>query len=407
MGLSKEKKSVDASYQKRLVARLQRVHQRHSGDILPLANYLDESLGAFPTDVEKALNQALIPYSSNYTFEQVTKRRAVKDTSFLADEHPNDFDWRFDLETVNYLVKRVGRNFNSNERVALFGVKTILPALVEGGVNTVLYERSTSLIQDFYQQGYASSVIQHDLLKPIYDGRTTYDLVVADPPWYLDFYEAYLDRGSELLEIGGEFWLSVLPSLTRPSASSDRRAILGIATQRGFQLMRKIPRVLIYKTPAFERHVLSINEVKWDNWRSGDLWIFKKVKDTLIAPQHALHLNQAAWTEYRIGYKKIQLRKESDDRQGYFNYWPTNPDGKFFHSVSRRATERNQITIWTSDNIAFTVVSVHKLIPFLDFLQSGYSLSETINRVFSVQSLAQAEQHKIVALLKELDISTE
>ena len=399
--------SDDPSYQKRLIIRLRKVQRRFPTKLLSLSEYIQESLGAFPTDVGQALDKALIPYYTNTvsdTLSHSARRQSSGSTTFLADEHPNDFDWRFTFDTINDLVKCVEHSSAFNKRVALFGIKTLLPALIGHGAKTVLYERSPSLIQDFHQNGYSDSVIQHDLLTPLYNGRSTHELVIADPPWYLDFYEAYLDRGAELLITGGEFWLSVLPALTRPSALRDRRAIGLFATQRGFQLIKKIPGLLTYKTPAFERQSLAANGVNLDDWRLGDLWVFRKMTDTLIAPQHPILLDQVAWIEYRIGNKKLQVRKVFDN--GYFDYWPTHTEGKFFHSVSRRATERDRITIWTSDNIAFTAYSVQKLIPFLHSLQSGYSLSETSKLIFSTQTLSLAEKHKIVALLVELELFT-
>lgn len=370
-----------------------------------LSEYIQESLGAYPTDVEQALNKALIPYLTSPASEILSHsppRQSAGSTTFLADEHPNDFDWRFTFDTINDLVKCVKHYSTSSKRVALFGIKTLLPALIGHGAKAVLYERSPSLIQDFCQNGYSDSVIQHDLLTPLYNSQLTHELVIADPPWYLDYYEAYLDRGAELLIKGGEFWLSVLPALTRPSALTDRRAIGLFATQRGFQLIKKMPGLLAYKTPVFERQSLAVKGVKLDDWRLGDLWMFRKMTDTLIAPQHLLLLDQVVWVEYRIGNKKLQVRKTFDDE--HFDYWPTHTEGKFFHSVSRRATERDRITIWTSDNIAFTAFSVKKLIPFLDSLQSGYSLSETSKLIFSTQTLSLTEKHKIVSLLVELDL---
>lgn len=408
MVLTGIQETSDVSYQKRLMRRLQKVHRRSLGKQLSLADYIRESLGAFPIDIERALNNANIPYVTNNVgnlSDPSPHPQLVEGTTFLPDEHPNDFDWRFTSHTINGLAKRVRRYSASNKSVALFSVKTLLPALISYGVKTVLYERSLSLVQDFHKNGYAASVIQQDLLHPLPGNRPTYELVIADPPWYLDYYEAYLDRGAELLATGGECWLSVLPALTRPSASSDRRAIRLMAAQRGFELVKKVPRLLAYQTPAFERQALATNDVHLDIWRLGDLWIFRKMNDTLIAPQHPLLLDQAAWTEYRIGNKKIQVRKALE--AGYFDYWPTQAEGKYFHSVSRRATERNRITIWTSDNIAFTAIASQKVSPFLHYLQSGHSLSETSKLIFSTQTLTQTEKHKIVTLLMELDLFVE
>lgn len=399
----------EEAYRRELLRHVRKVASRLSPRPAPLLQYVRKSLGAYPSDVKQALDAQSIAYDPEPTNAHAGTELAPMRTevdNLLADEHPNDYDWRFSDETVQRLVQKLARYRFKENGVALFGVKTLLTKLIQRGIPAHLFERSASLVNDLKKAGFTSHVTQHDLLHPLNHSGAPFNLVIADPPWYMDHYEAYLNRSVELLGNGGELWLSVLPPLTRPSARQDRRDIQALAVERGFVLRKKSIGWLGYKTPHFESKALTVSRMNLGTWRLGELWIFQTEKPCFSSVGESLPSPTATWLEFRILNKKVHVREELEVTGLPFDYWPTSAAGKVFPSVSRRTSIREQITVWTSDNVAFSLSSSDKLVPFLRWLESSLSLAQTLGLIRASPALSEPEKTKMIALLHDLELVT-
>lgn len=357
-----------------------------------LCEIIKDARGAYPNDVKEILNILIenkkITFSNKYynskhsivatnatelpDVEKSDLNYIDKLTSNLSKPHPADYDWRFTNETIYKLIDELKDHGNSKIDLALFGVTTLFPVLREycKKIDVDLYNKSQSLISDLKHMGYNDGLYHQDLFKPINNNKR-YDIIIADPPWYNDFYKAFIYQSSEVLKSGGVLFLSVLPELTRPDAKKDRALIKKFCEINGLAEIEIKSNFLTYESPVFERNALKNSGIDCADWRKGDLIIYKNVgcgsKEMTVSPPE----DEPLWNEYIVNEVKLKILSELDANDE-FNF--ENVDNTpVLSSVSRRSNLRKRINFWTSDNVALNVKKLKVLHSFFNYLKAGNS----------------------------------
>jgi len=375
---------------------------------LLLYYFLTKSKGAYPVDVVATLERLGIPFLEDEQAHRITKLTAAikrpktgRVSSIFADPHPADYDWRFASDSIAVLADRLFTAAKAKP-IALLGTKTLFPYLYDKGAKTTLFNKSAALLGDLRQAGYGTGLVECNLCHPLTEGENAYQVAFADPPWYLDYYQAFLQRASELLMPNGTLYLSVLPVLTRPDASVDRAQILHLAATLGLELIAEEDAALFYETPLFEQQALSAQGLYCNNWRSGDLWVFQKARQPLTETTVAGRIVEPEWREYRIGSRRIKVNTQPSNEGKVFSYRSADPEGSVFTQVSRRSPFRNLIDVWSSDNQAYTVTRSSVLDYYLNELEANDSLEHVSELIRKNHSVSQVERVELIALLQEL-----
>ncbi len=418
---------ADTIYMQRLTRHLLRLISRGP---LSFSELVRLGGGAYPTEVHKVLHSLITGGEVNaingvYFLCEPMERRLVdikiseqelaglaktdparvvsrSASPTFADPHPADYDWRYTSASLAELSRRLGPLIEDGVKIALFGCPTLFPRLVKAGAQVVLFDRSQSLLADLQAMGLKEGLIGHDLFDPIRDASRDYAVVVADPPWYPDFYRAFILRSTELLRDEGLLLLSVLPWLTRPSAIEDRAEMLGFAAQAGFDLVEVAPNALTYESPKFERIALAKQGLDCIDWRAGDLFVFHRVNKPIPGIAAARPKDEQEWDEYRLGRRRVKLRRRSEADGARFVLRLVAEDSPIFGEVSRRAPSRGLIDLWTSDNVAYSVDGLELLRHALKRLEGGESPSSIGEDFTSQYSLSVDEIRALVNLLREL-----
>jgi hypothetical protein len=370
-----------------------------------LFQIIEQSKGAYPVDVVSTLNALGICYREDDKAYRINAANADRITcavqdSLFADPHPADYDWRFNKQSIWMLTKKLLSTAQGG-RIALLGTKTLFAPLYDQGAEVTLFNKSNSILNDLRAAGYLNGLVECDLSLPLAAGNGSYQVVLADPPWYVDYYGAFLRRAADLLCVGGTVYLSVLPVLTRPGAEEDRVAILEMATALGLQLVQQDAGGLSYETPGFEHQALLACGLYCGDWRRGDLWIFRKQYEGGVNLTDGLIIGEPNWIEYRIGSKRIKLRLADVLEAARFTYNAVDPKGAVMTHVSRRSPFRNKIDVWSSDNHAYTVTRISVLQECLGQLEADRSFSEVVAALVAHQNLDQEERRDLIALLTE------
>lgn len=321
-------------------------------------------------------------------------------TRHYSDPHPADYDWRYSSSALAELFARLAPLLERGERVALLGAVTLFPVLAAHSKDVVLFDRSTSALTDLRAMGFEKGLIRHDLFDPIPGLSERYAAVVGDPPWYPDFHRAFVLRASELLREDGLLLLSVLPWLTRPSAVIDRFDILQFAARAGFDLAELEPGILRYQSPKFERAALSSKGIHCGEWRTGDLYVFRRVGEAEPGLFVTRPPDEPEWDEYRLGARKVKLRRRTESKSG-FAVWPASDNGAVLEEVSRRSGVRTRIDLWTSDNRAYAIRGRGILHQALRSLEAG-GFPTAIVAGLPADLLSREEASTLVQLLREL-----
>ena len=229
--------------------------------------------GAFPTIVKESL-QVL----GNY------RRRIIRtshDIELPADPAPwehDDFDiieseWYFDVPSVDRILSLFPAGAKS---IVCLGVPTLAEKAGAGEREVTLVDRSPSLRNkslEFWQPGGQRNVnvVQYDLNeKPYHGAEATADVVVMDPPWYIEHYTAWLSTAVHAVRRGGLIAVALPQLLTKRRASAERDQLHSMLKDVG--RVRIVDDALSYVTPSFERTVLGAEGLgHLDRWRRGDL----------------------------------------------------------------------------------------------------------------------------------------
>jgi hypothetical protein len=320
--------------------------------------------------------------------------------SLLPEPHPLDYDWRFTKSGLSVLEAAISRL--GVERLAMLGAPSLYLHLWRKGKGARLYDKNPDLIERLRTEGLRDLVccdlFDHSTF------REEFDLVVADPPWYLDYYSVFIEAARSLTTVGGFMLLSVLPKLTRPSAITDREEILKIAQAMGFDLLEQHHAVLSYSSPPFEVAAL-IAEGLWNgDWRLGDLFVFVK-SSRLPKPLPTIKGEpNLDWAYFTIGRTSVRVKKVTG-RAGPFQFAPASVTGDLrLHSVSRRSPARATIDVWNSRNLALKVSRPEYLIRVLCLNEDGIGLQDAVKRVAADNALDDASRVKlaeVVTLLSE------
>ena len=320
---------------------------------------LAESMeGAWPPETLAALKSLLTKGQiSRGRFDSIVSSTVVADSEQagwrgfpLPEPHPLNYDWRFSASTITALVERIERAEQSS--IALLGVPSLYRPLKESGRTVWLYDVNTGLNSGMSAEEASCFVCGN--LQDATETRRLFDVAVADPPWYLEHYAAFFERMQDLLVPGGQALVSVLPTLTRPSAAADQREIVAIARGMGFDLDEVIRGTLGYDTPPFEAAALRSEGLVLPHWRKADLYSFRRARHVdrpSSAPFEPLEISERAkWTTFVFAGCSIAV-KEIPSGGAEFTFHSCSSGGSAtLQSVSRRSEARLKANLWSSKN---------------------------------------------------------
>jgi hypothetical protein len=366
--------------------------------------------GAFPTDVVTCLKAMC---DSNYIFFDGSRYQRIVaigtedggqgspavSVASLPEAHPLDFDWRFTTEGRGNLVSQICRHTTEDSKLALLGTPTIFQELARLRPRTYLFDRNPALKVVFSSSQPDDSILTCDLRNPLEMDVRDFDFVFADPPWYPDYYEAFIDRAKELLRLDGTLFVSVLPWLTRPGASVDRTFVVQHAFDRGFDISAVVPGILRYESPRFEKAALETAGIEVSNWRRGDLFVFRNVGELIPEPR-ASDIDESSWHRFVLGTVQVLVIEGSG--VGEFEFSAVAPDGPVLPSVSRRSSLRRQIHIWTSGNLAYATTRPEVVRYCLERLQRVQSLTDVLATASRELRLTDSEVGRLSILFGEL-----
>jgi hypothetical protein len=377
---------------------------------------MQEMEGAFPTDVlsilkrlrhDKHLACVFGEESDEHyiTSEDDVSLNAAQSGPCKADHlgpampepHPLDYDWRFASKCFSVFDNLLLRLCSKS--VAILGAPTLFLHLFGKGLKPHLYDKNSYLIDQLIEAGF-TGVTQCDLFqdKP----ANEYDVVVADPPWYTEFYCAFIDSAREALKEGGHLLISVLPRLTRPSAAEDRRNILEYAYSKGFDLYEVHHAALLYDSPPFEVAALRAQGVDLADWRSGDLFVFTLTSREPVATLRPRVIDETEWDSFTVGESVVKVRRRNIESLDVA-FEPASPAGHLhLHSVSRRSPVRASIDLWTSRNLALKVSRPDYVSDVLFLAKSGITYRDAIVQVSTKNRMSIMNERNLCDLVNLL-----
>ncbi|GEM_PF-742642 len=363
--------------------------------------------GLYPLELQTVLNELVeqgkvIRSTESYQLapSSTTKIDSVQSNSLpnfnqtieLPEPHPHDFDWRFDLQTIHNLAEMLIAESRREGSILLLGAPSIFVELTKrhDAPHTTLMDWSSELISRLNQHRFPKSftAINHNLSSPaLWKSEQQAEVVLCDPPWYPEYYAAFLAQAAQATKVGALVATSLFPINTRPNAANERWEILEIAQRLGLHPQSIEGSKLGYETPLFERVSLRSSGIEIDaNWRKGDLVLFRKVhhpKPEVIGEISASPpveiTEMEKWAEFLIDRYKIKLRGPFDDYYEAPELISLEKDD-ILPTVSRRYQRRGLIDLWLWDNRVFAVKGKASFKVALNML-AGKALSNNDDKV--------------------------
>lgn len=285
----------------------------------------------------------------------------------LPEPHPHDFDWRFDPQTVRNLAEMLIAESRREGSILLLGAPSVFVELTKlhDVPHTTIIDWSPELINRLnqYRLPQSFTAINHNLSSSVlWNPDQPANVVLCDPPWYPEYYAAFLAQAVQVTKVGALVAISLFPVNTRPNAIIERWKILEIAQRLGLHFQSIEAGKLGYETPLFELASLRSSGVEiYGNWRKGDLVLLRKVYhpkqeviSEIFASTPAEITEMENWAEFVLDLYKIKLRGPFDD----YSEIPeliSIEKGDILPTVSRRYSRRELIDIWLWDNRVFAV----------------------------------------------------
>jgi hypothetical protein len=310
----------------------------------------------------------------------------------LPEPHPHDYDWRFDGPTIRKIAEKVLQENVLQGPVLALGAPSVFIELVytQNTPPLTLMDWSSALIDYLRQYRFPEmfELVAHDVLSEhVWSSKQSFDVAIIDPPWYTEYYAAFLAQVSSVTHIGARLLVSLLPPNTKPSAPDERWMIFETAQKLGWHLRSLDSGGAQYQMPLFEQASLHLTQLDIaENWRAGDLAIFDKVFhppieviQSVVSAARCQAGDQQEWTETFIGRYKIKLRGPFQDYQDKPELLSIEP-GDTLPTVSRRYKGRESIDLWLWNNQVFAVKGKAAFLAAL-FVLSNQPLPESLQRV--------------------------
>jgi hypothetical protein len=320
--------------------------------------------GVYPSCVVDSLRRQLvggqIPLLRGATLlSQSTSVASSGVLSFPLDglpvPHPLDFDWRFSEEAVERILAKASLLSQHGGSLGVIGAPSVAlkagRTWMSGGVIAFDINPCVNVSLRCLSERVASfrrNVLVDD------PPRLGLDVVVTDPPWYVDELCSGLWFCHAVCRTGGFILASIPPLATRPGIAEERAKLIEFSTSLGMHLVRIEPAQLPYWSPPFERNALCAAGLAGTpiDWRRGDLAVFAK-RSSVRTPRPMVSSSaNADWCE--LLFRAARVRVRSAPCRGF-----TDPRllpiiiGDVLPTVSRRDPRRTAARVWTSGNRVF------------------------------------------------------
>ncbi|MCU1251141.1 MAG: hypothetical protein JWQ49_4170 [Edaphobacter sp.] len=320
----------------------------------------------------------------------------------LPAAHLLDATWWFDNRTVVSFRDRMVHQPIEGKVVFLGTPSLFLDSFHRGsGIKMWLFDQDDA-IRRLLPQELRSHFVSLDLRRTL-PLRVGAHLIIADPPWYMAELEAFLAAAQAVACLGASVEVCIPPIGTRPGIEQEREQLFAWAEAGGLLLMEVLQNAIRYDTPPFERNaLLSVGKQVQENSRSGDVAKFRVEGLTGLLPR--LHPREHKWADVQLLNTRWRVADSADgtgrDPALISMGWPSD----IFPSCSRRHSQRDLPSVWTSGNRAFRCNNPQG---FLDILRSmpNKSLSEITSGAAERYPEKNSPEAKTAAqIVKVLDI---
>jgi hypothetical protein len=329
---------------------------------VPAAAVYRMSLGAFPTLVKETLEAPDLPGLDVLPLppgdEPVLPEPVPCAADGLASGEPApweddeldpvDAQWYFDLPSVRLITTVFPAGTAS---VVALGTPTVAAVAAESVPHVTLVEISPRFCTPdlpSWVDGRDVATVSHNLDEKRFEGTGDADVVVMDPPWYIENYRAWLHSAVASCRVGGLIAVALPQVLTNRRSVPEREKILELL--RFIGPVEMMENVLTYVTPSFELAVLEADDLQFlRRWRRADLALVTVKRRWL--PYEFPSVRDIHWVYREVRGRVVRSCHEPEHGSGLPVIGPTNPGTEHWQTDPRmeyRLTGVGRNYLWSS-----------------------------------------------------------
>ena len=380
------------------------VFQKLQSGISNFSELLKSLPGIYPTSVLDSIQRLISKKQIDESLiEKLFIKKRSEDSiskSIFPTPHPLDYHWKFTEVTRTKLLNKAYELTKSGEVIGLVGTPSLLEKYYD-----YFNERDIVLFDKNALDGYSNKFVkctsyQRDLLcdsVPVINAN----VVIADPPWYPEYFQSFLWSASKICCIDGHLLLSIPTEGTRPNIKKELTDLFSYAKKVGFSCIKYEKSSIQYNMPQFEHNALlaeGFHNISKD-WRIADLAIFSKIKQLSMC--RPIFKQKEKWTKIIINSIDFRIRTSSLNEYQDPTLIPL-VKGEIFPSVSRRDPRRKLADVWTSGNRVYVCKGNNILICILRSIQENASPIQRVSTLLG-RKLQVSEITQILITIKKIN----
>lgn len=284
-----------------------------------------------------------------------------RDVQYAPVPHILNYDWRFSQRGVNLMMAEIREcvrrlNKKENIEIAFLGCPSLMRSCFERKphVNSslTLIDINADRHKQNFEDDSSISFLNCNLATDSVPNKR-FDILIMDPPWYLNYNKIFFDYCSKIIKLGGYVLAAMPPLTTKDNSSTELNQLEDYYTKLGFVQNDYKMNFIKYNMPPFERNVLRVHKILClpSEWRTGDLLIAKKINNG--EGTEPITISEETWEELSIGLVRFKIR-HSEPANGSDSYGiclesPYDVDD-IYPSVKRSFSSKKGVNVWTSGN---------------------------------------------------------
>lgn len=338
----------------------------------------------------------------------------LENDNLLPVPHLLDYDWRFDNQGIEKMFSIISKNCKRyNKVIAFVGTPSLFKMCYSKGDiknEYILIDKNADKhIHYITRCSQYFSFFKCDIMNSqTIDIQA--DIVIMDPPWYLNYYKLFFQFANSLLKIGGKIICVMPPKYTRKNIGEELEDLkqfigdLGITTEHYFR------NAVSYSTPPFERNVLRENGIYCmpKGWRTGDILIAKKINDKKTNSEF-IEIEENQWEEIDIGSVRYKLKTNQNLEVKSVDLVIEKIYTNDIYPSVKRSMSMNEkrINVWTSGNRVFYCSNIPLLYYILleysiRYRHYGLDINKKIESSFNIM-LSEKQKENIMKCIKIIE----
>jgi len=343
--------------------------------------------------IYRLFENGLLSQSQFIQIESSAKTQTLEEDDSLKTlpvPHLVDFDWRFSREGIKWLVKKINTYIETAGVIVFIGSPLLYKHYCKNlTTNTEIYLIDFNADKHIKNETFGVNChiincnIKYEFKGNIKLEEIRADIVVMDPPWYLEYYQRFFDICNTICKVDGRILGVFPPEMTRNSISDEKQQLSDYVRLLGFEDLVFEKHCIGYSTPPFEKNVLRVKNINNypNNWRIGDFFITTRKFHCPINLSNSsvcFSSENTIWSETNLGKIRIKFKQKPIDRDSIFDIKINSLyDGDIYPSVSRRFEGHKEINIWTCGNRVYNCSNIplmHIILQQIECQDIGRSL---------------------------------